>query len=603
MKKRITYFFCTYLLFVFIFLVGKIAFMAFYHEFYADVTFVDCCAVLFYGLPLDFSMSGYLTILPAIFLILSIWLNPRVLRVIERFYFYVIALVLSLVFVGDMALYGNWGFRLDTTPLFYLRTPQDAMASANWWTIVGGVFALVLLTAFFVYLFERLLIRHTYTPVKKRLIMSFCLLLLSACLFLPIRGGFSVATMNTGQVYFSSNMRLNHAAINPFFSFLESVTQEKDFDKQYRFLTKEQAAIEFKKMIEVSSDSVPQLVKKTHPNVVVIVLESFSYQLVTDFANVAPNLNKIASEGLFFTNFYANSFRTDRGLVSILSGYPAQPKTSIMKFPHKTGHLPSFPKVLKEHGYQLNYYYGGDADFTNMRSYLRGCGFDNIVCDKNFPLRQRLSKWGAHDDVLFEYIQNEFDNKLQSEPFLKVIQTSSSHEPFDVPMHKFDDLYLNSVAFVDSCLGKFVTHLQQSPYWDNTLVLLVPDHAMRYPYNIDNFAVARYHIPVVLTGGALTKRGKIETYASQVDLAATLLAQLDLPHNNFMFSKNIFNPSNPQFGWFTCPNFFGLITPTDTVVYDCDANQVVVGDAHRNSETIVKGKAFLQTLYDDLQQR
>ena len=63
--------------------------------------------------------------------------------------------------------------------------------------------------------------------------------------------------------------------------------------------------------------------------------------------NVAVNMDKFGKEGVLFTNFYANSFRTDRGLASIISGYPGQPSTSIMKYPEKTDGLPSIPRSLK----------------------------------------------------------------------------------------------------------------------------------------------------------------------------------------------------------------------------------------------------------------
>ena len=114
--------------------------------------------------------------------------------------------------------------------------------------------------------------------------------------------------------------------------------------------------------------------------------------------------------------------------------------------------LPSIPRSLKNAGYSLEYYYGGDADFTNMRSYLVSSGIEKIISDKDFPLSERTGKWGAQDHVLFQRLMKDLKEEKQEEPFLKLVQTSSSHEPFEVPFHRLDDKVLNSFAYADSCV-------------------------------------------------------------------------------------------------------------------------------------------------------
>ena len=223
-----------------------------------------------------------------------------------------------------------------------------------------------------------------------------------AFLFVPIRGGFSVSTMNVGKVYFSSNISLNHAAINPVFSFMTSLSKEKDFKSQYRFMNDEKAEEIFTSLKGgdnyLLEDSL-RWIKTDNPDILLIILESFSGAAMDSLcadapAGIMPNLTQLAKEGLFFTNFYANSFRTDRGLVAVLSGYPAQPTTSIMKYPSKSQSLPAIAKSLVRRGYETQFLYGGDADFTNMRSYFISTGYQSIVCDEDFPISERLSKWG-----------------------------------------------------------------------------------------------------------------------------------------------------------------------------------------------------------------
>jgi len=608
MKERIYFLLKTYVLFIFLFVVQKPLFMLFYHDLFHGCSFMDYLLVIWHGLPLDASISGYLTILPGLFLIASLWLNSSITKWTLKIYYAIVAVVMGLIFVSDMILYKYWGFRLDSTPLFYLKTPKDAFASADLITIFLGLLAVVVIISTLFFLFHYILIKSG-GKIKKPFYRSkttIVLLLLTGFLFIPIRGGFSVSTMNVGWAYFSDKMELNHAAINPCFSLMESLSREQSFEDQYRFMKADEAAREFVKMKDQApADSIPSLFTTKKPNVIIVVLESFMSKIVQPLGglpDVAPNMNAFCNEGILFTNFYANSFRTDRGLVSILSGYPAQPTTSIMKYPQRSQSLPSISKSLKKAGYNTEHYYGGDANFTNMRSFLLSQGYDRIISDNDFPLKERMSKWGAPDQYLFNRASADFSG-VQKEPFFKSIQTSSSHEPFDVPSHKFKDPYLNSVFYADSCLGKFIDQYKKTKYWKNTVIVLVPDHAMHYPAYINNHNVERYQIPLIIIGGAVKQPLKVDTYASQIDIAATILYQLGLPHNEFTFSKNILNPSSPHFGYFTYPNGFGMTTKKNQLIFDCEANKVVLDRGYNKGANLKPAKAYLQSLYDDLSKR
>ena len=239
-----------------------------------------------------------------------------------------------------------------------------------------------------------------------------------------------------------------------------------------------------------------------------------------------------------------------------------------------------------------------------MRSYLTAMGFENIISDVDFPLSQKLSKWGAHDDVMFDKIASQLEAGQEKEPFLKVIQTSSSHEPFEVPdFNRLEDERLNSIAFADSCLQVFINRYKETPYWSNTLFVLVPDHAMQYPADLDIFSSERYRIPLVLYGEALACRGiRVDVLGSQIDIAATLLAQLGLPHGEFAFSKDMMNPLNPHFGFFTVPDAFGMVTDSGEVVFD-NVSEKIYSTTLPDTLDLERGKAFLQKLYDDLDER
>ncbi len=631
MKERTVGFIKTYLLLVCVFVVQKPLFMLYYyHALYADVPGTEWLRVVWHGLPLDCSLAGYLTLLPALFLILSAWTLSPLLRRVWCGYFLFVAIVLSLVFTVDVVLYGYWGFRLDATPLFYLFTsPKDTLASVSGWLFVGGVLFIALYAALLYGLFYAVLLRKASFRRWKlpydSLPVTLVLLLLTGLLFIPIRGGFTTSTMNVGKVYYSGNQRLNHAAINPLFSLMENVSKQKDFSKQYRFMAPDVADRLFLQRLdpaviacrEAAADGVEPpapsapvdtLFNRERPDILLVIMESFSSKLMETFGGVpgvTPNLDSLAREGVLFTNFYANSFRTDRGLVSILSGYPAQPNMSLMKFPHKTQSLPSLAGSLKQAGYATDYYYGGDADFTNMRSYLLSSGFEGLVCDRDFPIAERMSKWGVHDHLVFRRLLEEVeqDTLTGDTRRLRVLQTSSSHEPFKVPYRRLEDERLNAFAYTDSCVGDFIRRFRRLPQWNKTVIVLVPDHLGAYPETIDNFEFGRYQIPLLLLGGAVRQPRRVDVYGSQQDLVATLLAQLSLPHGAFTFSKDMLNPASPHFAFFTVPDAFGMVDATDRVIFDNKSGTVVQHSGKETEQLLAGGQAYLQKLYDDIASR
>ncbi len=626
MKKNLFLFLRIYLSLLVIFVVEKVCFMLYYYSVYGTYSFRDRVGVLIHGFPLDASVAGYLTVLPGLMLTASFWLGRYRLYVLLRGYFSVLSTLLAVIYISDMVLYQYWGFRLDSTPLFYLTSPKEAFASVSagylLLALAAVLFHAVLFYQFFKYFILRYCLRvdavpPLQIPIKNRLLHSAVLFTGTALLFIPIRGGFSVSTMNVGKVYFSEEMPLNHAAINPCFSLLESLLRSSDFSSLYRFMPDDEAAEIFTRMVDMPViDPIPSLFKTNRPNVVMVFLESFMSAVVEPLGGekgITPHLSRRCAEGILFTNLYANSFRTDRGIVSVLSGYPAQPTTSIMKYPQKSQTLPSVSRSLRTVGYSTRYYYGGDADFTNMRSYLMGQGIQEIISQDDFPTTNRTTNWGVPDHFLFDRAAGDL-KRTQDTPFFHMIQTSSSHEPFKVPVQRFKDPYRNAVFYTDSCLNQYLTALEQSPYWDHTLVLLVSDHPYGGYQGEPTDEVERRRIPALILGGAVSKPLQVEAYASQIDLAATLLYQLDLSHQEFRFSKNILNPLSPHFAFFTYPDCAGIVSADSTFVQDNTTGKVLVRRKNATIQTdtpfvfSLKGRisheqatrAYLQTLYDDL---
>lgn len=631
--KQIIWFVKTYATFVVLFVLQKPLFL-FLEKGSAtqpvDNIFTELPAVIWHGLPLDLSMAGYLSVIPGFLSIAVVWLKRDLVKPIMNIYFIIASLFITCSFLLNASLYPYWKYPLDSTPLFYFFTsPADAIASVSIWQVILSIVILIVLTVgVWFTLRMRGEKRQQYSRYsygyggfgsgkrnrfddfdRHRGRTSFILLLLTGLLFLPIRGGITVSTMNTGQAYYSQNAYLNHSAVNPLFSLFESITHQEDFASQYRFMKDKEADKIFATMTSTSDENTYPLLneatfKKGTPDILIVIMESFANDIIPSmgsYKDVAVCLDSIAQQSILFTRFYANSFRTDRGMVSILSGYPAQTTTSIMRYPRKTSQLPSIARNLAKYkNYKTTYYYGGDADFCNMRSYLVSQGYQHIISDANFPIEDKLSKWGVPDHILAAKMMEDIKaQQNEKRPMLRILQTSSSHEPFEVPYHRLKDKRLNAFAYTDSVMGAIVREYRKLPRWKNTLIVFVPDHVGGYKENLNDHDRSRYQIPLILAGGAISRPMKVGIIGSQHDIAATLLGQLGVEHREFTFSKNMMSDATPKFAFFAVNDAFGIVSEENSLIYDNRAKRIVY-DKGEKGFNLKRGQAYLQKLYDDL---
>lgn len=631
--KQIIWFVKTYATFVVLFVLQKPLFL-FLEKGSAtqpvDNIFTELPAVIWHGLPLDLSMAGYLSVIPGFLSIAVVWLKRDLVKPIMNIYFIIASLFITCSFLLNASLYPYWKYPLDSTPLFYFFTsPADAIASVSIWQVILSIVILIVLTiGVWFTLRMRGEKRQQYSRYsygyggfgsgkrnrfddfdRHRGRTSIILLLLTGLLFLPIRGGITVSTMNTGQAYYSQNAYLNHSAVNPLFNLLESITHQEDFASQYRFMKDKEADKIFATMTSTSDENTYPLLneatfKKGTPDILIVIMESFASDIMPSmgsYKDVAVCLDSIAQQSILFTRFYANSFRTDRGMVSILSGYPAQPTTSIMRYPRKTSQLPSIARNLAKYkNYKTTYYYGGDADFCNMRSYLVSQGYQHIISDANFPIEDKLSKWGVPDHILAAKMMEDIKaQQNEKRPMLRILQTSSSHEPFEVPYHRLKDKRLNAFAYTDSVMGAIVREYRKLPRWKNTLIVFVPDHVGGYKENLNDHDRSRYQIPLILAGGAISRPMKVGIIGSQHDIAATLLGQLGVEHREFTFSKNMMSDATPKFAFFAVNDAFGIVSEENSLIYDNRAKRIVY-DKGEKGFNLKRGQAYLQKLYDDL---
>jgi phosphoglycerol transferase MdoB-like AlkP superfamily enzyme len=606
MKKRLfalVYYSLFWLLFFF---MARLFFIIYQYHSSSQNSIIDLVGTFVHGLKLDISTIGYYLIIPFLVMIPGIFFPGRWLGIMIRWYSYLMIVFSAVIIVSDANLYSYWGFRMDYTPMLYLKTPGEAMASVSTLKIISYLFTITILVSCVIWIYNKLIDRLFYFEiVRYRALWVLLFLVMCGALIIPIRGGFGVAPINAGAVYFSDKMFLNHTAINAVWNVGTSAFAQRPLKNPYEFgdLATAAAVVD---SLTIKTGNTEKVLNTSKPDIILIVLESFSGYLIGPLGGdslVTPNINRYAKEGILFSEFYASGTRTDKAVPAILDGYPAQPAQSIIKEPKKTQSLPSLIKILVENGYHSAFWYGGEINFANFNSFVIGSGFKDIITKNNFDPVNYNSKWGVHDHVLFQTLMDSM--KTVKEPFVKVVLTLSSHEPFDVPMKPVftgsDDMtkYKNSVYYSDKSLGAFLDWAKSTEWWKNALIIMVADHAARIYSDMPNYKKNVFKIPMLWVGGALTQHGlRIEKLGGQADIPTTILDQLGIK-SNFPFGKDLLSDQSESFAFFTYNEGFGFLTDSSAVSFDLKSRTPVLIEGKDPESAERKGKAYLQVLFND----
>jgi phosphoglycerol transferase MdoB-like AlkP superfamily enzyme len=602
MKARLKFFGQLALYWLFFFTVSRILFLVYLYAQTSTLTGKEIVMPIILGIRMDAAMTGYWLLIPGLIFLFSAFISTQWAYILQGFITSLLLFISTLLVVADLELYKHWGFRINATPLMYLESEAASSVNPAILILLVILFAVVL-TSFMILYWKKLapqLLRLPELPKK----WSPLWLVITALLIIPIRSSFSVAPLNTGVVYFHKSKAFpNHAGINPVWNFFKDVTRKDNLQYSNSFYRPAHLDTQFDSLINTQGQT-QKLISIEKPNILLIILEGFTSKIIAPLGgleNITPELNELAKEGILFENFYASGDRTDKGIVSILSGYPAQPRSSIIKFPNKTQHLPYLPKALERSGYHSSFVYGGDIGFANMESYVTQAGFSHITEVDDFGSEFDDSKWGVADHFVFERLLTECDTA--SSPFFKVMLSLSSHEPFEVPMEtviKGNDegsMFLNSCYYTDKSLGEFIRKAKQQPWWKNTLVIITADHGHRFPNPNELKEKERFKIPMLWLGGAIEKSDRIKTYAGHTDIANTVLNQLGIGSPDFSFSKNILADTVNSFAIYVFTNGYGYVSPANENIYDFDLNNYLKREG--NEKELPLGKAYLQKLFDD----
>ena len=602
MKQRLLSFLYYFLYWILFFVAARLIFLIYNHALSFSLTAGEWISTFWWGMRMDASMSGYISFIAALLLTVTTFSRGTITGKIMSAYTAIILPMAAILVVADMELYRHWGFRLDSTPLSYLKTPKEAFASVNIWALAIQLAVLVLLAGSFWMLYRKL-IRSKLICSKSAGFKGIPVFLFAgALMILPIRGSLGIAPMNVGFVYFHpDNIFANHAAVNVMWNAGKSL-METDKISDYRFMD-DGLADEIFAQCYPPQPHTQIFLKNNRPNVVLIIMESFSNRIIEPLGGlqgITPNLNRLCQEGIVFSNLYANSDRTDKGILGVLSGYPAHPVVKIFNFPEKIRQLPSLSVDMKNVGYHTGFIHGGDIRYSNFASYFTNAGYDKLITREDFPAETyRGTKWGVPDHWVFEKLLDECNHA--DSPFFNVFMALSSHEPFEVPMptaiegDSEESLFLNSAFYSDKALGDFIEAAKKSEWWDNTLIVVTADHGSRHPGNVSVYEPAKFNIPMLWLGGAIAKSDTtITTIASQTDIPLTILRQLGLENDGYHFSRDILGMPVYPFAFYDFNNGFGFVASDTKIAFDNVSGKVIFQEGTQIEKMTEKGKAYLQ---------
>ena len=581
-----------------------------------NLSFIQKIEPFWQAFRLDLSTACYMIFPLFIIWLIGLFIPIKKIEKIIKIYFLTLIPLLAFGVILNLEIYSEWGHQVNRDTFSYLKYPREAWASS----LNSPLMLLFSLFGVYTFLFlkwgnyiSRLdwrMFKWASGLNRKRILINLVKGLLAFIIFgIFLRGGLQLAPINQSFAYYSNNPTLNAAAVNTVYNYLYGFTREAHINPYKYFSEKEIEKLLYQDYSKLSN--APKIFSKPEPNVVLIIIEGFSAELFKSMGGknqLTPNMDKLIENGLLFDNIYATSTRTDRGLVSILSGYPSLPNISLVKQPEKAAKLSFLSQHFKNLGFTTNFLYGGESEFANIKSYLLNAGFNQIIDKNNFNSKDFNSKWGAHDHIVFNRALKEL--KKLKEPFFSTILTLSSHEPFEVPMETIiqgsdrQSLYKNSVLYTDKTIGNFMKEIQKEMYYKNTIFVFISDHGFRIG-NATNREKRRYHIPLFMYGIPLKEQWsgkKISNVGSQSDLAKTILGQFNIKTNSFKFSNDLFTNQSGN-AQYTFSHGFGFVSSKQSLIYDYNTEVVTYSNSKETTSNQQRffntGKAYLQKAYQD----
>jgi len=614
MLKALIFFVRFFALWLLLFLLDRLIFVVVFHH-AADTSLQENAKVFFYGLRLDLAMAAYIVVPILLYFLVIQFTNKRSVNLKwVKIYNTVLLVIFSIISVINLNIYREWGSKINAKAVDYaFSAPNEALASSASSPLLFNLVILAVLIAsglFLIRWFTKTELIAYRAPVWGKMIFT---ILLIGLTFLVVRGGWGVSPNNQSMAYYSDQQMLNHAAVNTEWNLIASLLKSSQISKNpFEYYSLQEAESNIRSLYGVQNTATLPILTTTKPNVVIIIMESFTADLTKALGNetgITPGFDSLTKKGVLFSHIYATGNRTDKGILGTLAAQPSLSPENMVKWPEKLEKIPAISRVLYKNGYQTSFFYGGQSEFDNYKAFIISHSYQKLIDKSKFKSADMNSKWGAYDGVVLTRQLSELSHT--KEPFFSTVMTLTNHEPFEVPgAYKFGkqnniQRFKSTAFYTDSCINDYLKKAKQLPWYKNTLFIFVADHGHILPKGREDiFAPQRYHIPLLFFGEVIKKeyRGRIfPNTGSQVDIASTLLHQLKMDTKSFKWSKDLLNPNTPSFAFFSWDNGIGFIDNKQCVTFDNVGRMVLYNDHPadaRNTERLLKNaKSYIQSAY------
>mgnify|MGYP000427048671 CR=1 FL=1 len=349
----------------------------------------------------------------------------------------------------------------------------------------------------------------------------------------------------------SDNVYVNELQANGLYKFYDAFVKNT-LDYEQFYLTRPEAEAEaFVHGVYQSTGDNLHAVRaegeEIRRNIVLITMESMSASYMERFGNterITPALDSLYKLGLAFDRVYATGNRTVRGLEAVTLSLPPCPGQSIIKRPNNAG-MHSTGALLRDKGYNVTYFYGGNSYFDNMETFFGGNGYE-IVDQKQYAPDEITFQniWGVSDEDSYAKAIRTLGQRARSgRPFFAHIMSVSNHRPYTYPAGRIPipndaKSRAGGVMYSDYALGGFLDAASREPWFDNTVFVITADHCASSAGKTE-IPLEKYHIPAMIYAPAFVAPGSVGKTASQIDLMPTLFSLLGMDYDSWFYGRDI----------------------------------------------------------------
>lgn len=468
--------------------------------------------------------------------------------------------------VAELEFYREFHTRLNSIALHYMEEDPATVSSMIWHGFPVVRYLLLWLVLWLVYFaglrwLDRLTPKRPLQDYRAALRLPVFIVIV----FLALWGGRgtlrSGPPLRWGDAFHSQYLFANHLALNGTYTLAKAAmdTRQEQDNEWLNALPTATAVSLVRELLLTPRDELLEpeqypLLRRHTPlnrlpvpprNIVLVIMESFSGEYTGALGNdqgITPEFDKLAGQGLLFDRFFSNGTHTHQGMFATVACFPNLPGYEyLMQQPEGQNRFSGLPVLLNAQGFNDLYIYNGHFSWDNQEGFFRNQGMSNFIGRDDFRDPIFIDPtWGVSDEDMFNRALEELDRMPTDKPFYAILQTLSNHTPYalpeELPVEEVTgfgklDLHLTAQRYSDWVLGQFFARAAQSPWFNDTLFVIVGDHGFAITRQLSEIDLLRFRVPMLILGPGIRETyGAVNhTVATQTDIVPTAVSLLGKP--------------------------------------------------------------------------